>query len=205
MSAVSAENLTIPKFADLAQCDEKQVRRAIKAGKLKPDADGKLSPDLVNSGWRRPIRSSKTSADTVQVSAASVRSVHAPKSVRTYLADGDDTPAQAAANLIAALGAEHDLPEAIRIKENFNALLKQLEYEEKSGTLVELSLAEAVLFEEARASRDAWMNWPARIGPSLAADLGLEADHVTEALTAYVHKQIADLGEPAAIFEKRQT
>lgn len=201
---MSAPHVTQREFAKLAGCDEKQVRRAVASGKLKPDADGRLDPALVSSGWRRPIRSSKTvadSADTLKVSAKTVRT----ESVRAPVVDENDSPTEAAAKLVMAMGATNDLAEAIRIKENFNALLKQLEYEQKSGSLVDLSVARTVLFDCARAARDSWMNWPMRVGPKIAADLGLEADRVTEVLIEHVHRQIADLGEPDAHFDGSQS
>ena len=94
--------------------------------------------------------------------------------------------------------------EARCFKENYLGLMAQLEYERKSGSLVELDTATAILFEEFRAQRDAWLNWPTRVGPILAADLGVEADRVVEALTAHVHKHIAQLGEPEANFSERE-
>lgn len=205
---MSAPHVTQREFAKLADCDEKQVRRAVASGKLKPDADGKLDPSLISSGWRRPIRSSKVvadSADISNVSAQSVRSVRTMNVRTDSIVDADDTPTEAAAKIVMALGAEHDLAEAIRIKENFNALLKQLEYEQKSGSLVDLAVARTVLFDCARAARDSWMNWPMRVGPKIAADLGLEADRVTEVLIEHVHIQIADLGEPDAHFDGSQS
>ncbi|TCK36713.1 hypothetical protein B0G84_5726 [Paraburkholderia sp. BL8N3] len=92
--------------------------------------------------------------------------------------------------------------EALRLKENYLALLRRLEYEEKSGSLIEVAVAEAVMFDVFRAQRDAWMNWPMRIGPLLAGDLDVEVDRVTNALTAYVHKHISELGEPDADFSR---
>ena len=44
------------------------------------------------------------------------------------------------------------------------------------------------------------MNFPTRVGPVLAAELGLESDKVVEALTVHVHQQLNDLGEPEADF-----
>ncbi|WP_147486763.1 hypothetical protein [Burkholderia pseudomallei] len=205
---MSAPHVTQREFAKLAGCDEKQVRRAVTSGKLKPDADGKLDPALVSSGWRRPIRSSKSVADSADISKVSAKSVRTAKPASTFrtepIVDEDDTPTEAAAKLVMAMGATKDLAEAIRIKENFNALLKQLEYEQKSGSLIDLTIARTVLFDAARAARDSWMNWPMRVGPKIAADLGLEADRVTEVLMEHVHTQIADLGEPDAHFEDRQ-
>lgn len=200
---MSAPNVTQREFAKLAGCDEKQVRRAIASGKLKPDAGGKLDPALVNSGWRRPIRSSKVVADSADISKVSAKSVRSVRTKDPIVTEGD-SPTEAAAKIVVALGAEHKLTEAIRIKENFNALLKQLEYEQKSGSLVDLDVARTALFNGARAARDSWLNWPMRVGPKIAADLGLEADRVTEVLLEHVHQQIADLGDPDAHFDDGQ-
>lgn len=94
--------------------------------------------------------------------------------------------------------------EARRLKEVYLVLLNRLEFEQKSGALVDLQTASTILFEEFRAARDAWLNWPARIGPMLAADLGVEADKLTGLLTGYVHKQITALGAPQAEFGEHQ-
>lgn len=90
--------------------------------------------------------------------------------------------------------------QAERIKENALALKHVLDVRERAGLLVEMAIAEKVLFELARADRDAWLNWPARIGPLLAAELGIEADRVTNALEAHVRKHLDDLGEPEPDF-----
>lgn len=121
----------------------------------------------------------------------------------------DLRPGEALAEAAERLAGEIDVDgtsfdEARRIKEVYLALLHRLEFEKKSGALVELDTASAVLFEEFRAQRDAWLNFPARVAPILAAELGVDADRVTEALTAHVHKQIAQLGEPEANFSDRE-
>lgn len=87
--------------------------------------------------------------------------------------------------------------EARRIKEVYLALLNRLEYEKKSGALIELDVARNVLFDEGRRARDAWLAWPSNFGALIAADLGIDAaDRVTEVLVKYVHKQVSRLGEP---------
>lgn len=90
--------------------------------------------------------------------------------------------------------------EAERVKENALAGVRALELQRKAGALVEMEVAERVMFEVFRASRDSWLNWPSRIGPLMAADLGLPSDKVVEALTRHVHEHLADLGEPQADF-----
>lgn len=111
---------------------------------------------------------------------------------------------QAAERIVGEIDMNMSFDEARRLKEVYLVLLNRLEFEQKSGDLVDLQTASTVLFEEFRAARDSWLNWPARIGPMLAADLGIEADTVTGLLTGYVHKQIAVLGEPQAEFGARQ-
>jgi hypothetical protein len=105
-----------------------------------------------------------------------------------------------AGKLLASLGAEMTTDEARRVKENYLALSGKLDYEQKAGQLIDLDAARGVMFEEFRRVRDAWQNFPAKYAALIAADLGLEADRVTEVLGGYVHKQIAALGEPQGQF-----
>jgi len=111
---------------------------------------------------------------------------------------------EAASRLVGEIDLEMSFDEAHRIKEVYLALLNRLDFERKCGALIELDLASDILFEEFRAQRDAWLNWPTRVAPLLAAELGVEADRLTEALTEHVHKQIAQLGEPEANFNERE-
>lgn len=100
-------------------------------------------------------------------------------------------------------GQYADTATAERVKENALAAKHLLAARHSAGHLVEVDHAEKVLFETQRGQRDAWMNFPTRIGPLLAAELGLDADKVVEALTVHVHQQLADLGEPEADFTNR--
>ena len=101
-----------------------------------------------------------------------------------------------ARELLLENGAELSLDEARRIKENYLALLTKLEFQQKDGQLIEMTIAEEVLFNAFRQQRDAWLNWPSRAAPLMAADLGVPADRMTEVLIEHVHKHISVLGEP---------
>ena len=89
---------------------------------------------------------------------------------------------------------------AERVKENALAAKHLLAARREAGDVVDIEIAEAVLFEQARQFRDAWLNWPVRVGPLIAAELGVAADPVVEALNAHVQQQLDDLGEPDADF-----
>ena len=74
----------------------------------------------------------------------------------------------------------------------------------EAGQVVEVEVAAQVLFEEARSARDAWLNFPSRVGAMLAAEVGVEAEKLIEALTAHVHRQLEDIGEPDVDFAAAQ-
>jgi hypothetical protein len=166
--------ITIREFAKREGCDEKQVRRAITSGKLKLDKENRLDPALVHSGWRKPIASSKGVRALPEKTKVSAKGVRTPQSVRTdesvRTVEGvteTDTPAQAAAKVIAALGAENDLGEAIRIKENYNALLKQLEYDKESGLVVMVSDVAKLVGEEYAKVRTRLLAIPSNFAPQI--------------------------------------
>lgn len=188
-----SKGVSIREFARREECSDTLVRRAIKAGRLQAFDDGTLDPDLVGTGWRATAPSRANT--TVQTANTQVCTEGFAGSQPD---DGDDETLEARAGRLIAAGEvpTHDYAEALRRKENYLALLKQLEYEQKSGALVPLEDAETILFDQARAQRDAWLNWPTRVGPLIAAELGLEADRVTGVLTEYVHKHIGQLGQP---------
>ncbi|EPK7666732.1 hypothetical protein MOV73_005065 [Raoultella ornithinolytica] len=110
--------------------------------------------------------------------------------------EGNPSLESIARELLLENGAELSLDEARRVKENYLALLTKLEFQQKDGQLIEMTVAEEVLFNAFRQQRDAWLNWPSRVAPLMAADLGVPADRMTEVLIEHIHKHISVLGEP---------
>lgn len=110
--------------------------------------------------------------------------------------DGDTEIEKAAQQIILTEGATLTREEAARVRENYMALLAKLQYEKDSGQTIELVAAGEVLFNAFRQQRDAWLNWPSRVAPLMAADLDVPADRMTEVLIENVHKHISVLGEP---------
>lgn len=162
--------ISIREFARRDGCSDKLVRRAILAGHLKALADKSLDPQAVGSGWRKANRRAAPDADM----SALV----------------DSTLAEQLS------GGSLDLASADKVKANALALKHLLAARRAAGELIETQTAEAVLFDQARMAREAWTNWPTRVGPMIATDLGLAPETVVEALTRHVHAQLVDLGEP---------
>lgn len=168
------DRISIREFARREGLSDTLVRRAIKRGRLKTLADGQLDAALVGAPWcERNARKSPTPppANT------------ANKTVRMVL-DREELP----------------FDQALALKENWLAAKHETDTRAKAGQLISLEIARTVLFEAARGARDSWLNWPAKVGPMIAAELNLPAEQVVEILTRYVHQQLADLGEPDGEF-----
>lgn len=86
---------------------------------------------------------------------------------------------------------------ALQRKENYLGLLRKLDHATKQGALVDRAAAEAAFFDEARAIRDAWIAWPARVAIEMADALKIDARELTQVLSDYVNKHLAELGEPS--------
>jgi hypothetical protein len=189
--------VSIREFARRDGCNDKLVRRAIQHGRIVALPDGTLDPALVGTGWRKSNRRAGEDADAQSTTVrAKVSALPDP----VEMAGESDLDAFVA-NLLA--GRFATLLQAERVKENALALKHVLAARREAGSVVEVEAAQAIVFDVFRAARDAWLNWPIRIGPLVAADLGLEADKVTEVLTAHVHQHLLDLGEPEAEFVTR--
>jgi hypothetical protein len=179
------EAVSIREFARRERCSDTLVHRALKSGKLTKNADGTLDAALVGSGWRKGNRRAANEA---------AKSPHTDPLV--------DIDSDASGDFVGDVldGRFRLTGDAEQVKENALAAKHLLAARKEAGNLVDIEEAQAVLFEESRAARDAWIGFPTRIGPLLAADLGVEADRVVEALTAHVQQQLEQLGEPQGAF-----
>lgn len=199
--------VSVREFARLDGCSDKLVRNAIKAGKLKVSGEGKVDAALAGTGWRRLNRHAEESADKgadpAPQSAPAVRTRQRKKpSAAEVEAAIEKIVDEDAEDFLASVlrGEFATIVRAEQIKENGLAAKHLIAARKEAGSLVEVERAEAILFEQARASRDAWAGFPARVGPLIAADLDVETDRVVEALTIHVQQLLEQLGEPEADF-----
>lgn len=154
---------------------------------------GNSGPGSTASGGTRPNRARQPTS--VVSEADGWKTAKAGGALPSELGvSDDDPPAVAAAKVVAALGADMSFDEARRVKENYLALLQKLEYEQKEGAAIDLAVAERVFFEAARSTRDAWLGFPSKFAPYVAADLGLNSDQVIGVLERYVYQQVSALG-----------
>lgn len=76
------------------------------------------------------------------------------------------------------------------------ALLRGIERHRGAPDTIKTSQGADLALQENHLLRDAWLTWPARLGPVIAAQLGAEPDKVTSILEAHIQREIAQLGSP---------
>lgn len=168
--------ISIRAYARHRGVSDTAVHKAIRTGRITPEADGTIDPDRADRDWTRNSEPPKagTGSRTVKVRVA-----------------GDPTP-----NLATGLPAGGTtLVQARTVNEVVKAQTNKVRLARLKGELVDRHQAIAHVFKLARTERDAWLNWPARISAQMAARLGVEAHTLHVALDAAVREHLAELGE----------
>jgi hypothetical protein len=185
-----SQGVSITEFAQRAGVSHTTVSTAVRAGRLTLLPEGGIDPKLLRTKWRAGAKPKRAAAPPPKKSAAPEPELNAdgtPKKKRGRpLQRPTDAPPTSASEF-AAVTLQ---------KERSLAGLRQLEYEQRAGVLITIETSRRVLFEQARGARDHWLNWPARVAPLLAADLGVEPADALRVLTKLVHAHVSAMGEP---------
>jgi len=168
--------ISIRAYARHRGLSDAAVHKAIRTGRITPEADGTIDPDRADRDWTRNSEPPKagTGSRTVKVRVA-------------------EDPAPNLATGLPAGGTT--LVQARTVNEVVKAQTNKVRLARLKGELVDRHQAIAHVFKLARTERDAWLNWPARISAQMAARLGVEAHTLHVALDAAVREHLAELGE----------
>ena len=174
--------ISIRQYARLRGIDESAVRKRTLArgGPIPTHGRAKrIDPDEADRLWLA----------TMSPSAVSTSRFQGPP-------EADAPPAGAGPEALAAwLGNQHALTQARTALLLTEAQLRRLRLEERRGTLLNRQTTLAKFFTTMRAVRDAFLAWPARVGPELAAEFGLDQTRVMIALERYVRRQLDELAD----------
>ena len=168
--------LSIRAYARHRGVSDTAVHKAIRAGRITPEADGTIAPDKADRDWARNSQPPKEGTGA--------------KAAKVQVAD-DPAP-----NLAAGLPAGGtSLLHARTVNEVVKAQTNKVRLAQLKGDLVDRSQAIAHVFRLARTERDAWLNWPARISAQMAAKLEIDAHELHVALESAVRDHLIELGE----------
>lgn len=167
--------ISIRAYARHRGVTDTAVHKAIRAGRITPEADGTIDADRADREWERNSEPPKTGTRK-QVVKATV----------------PDAASDAAPGL--PTGGT-SLLQARTVNEVVKAQTNRVRLARLKGELVDRSQAIAHVFKLARAERDAWLNWPARVSAHMAAKLGVDPHTMHVALEAAVREHLQELGE----------
>ena len=167
--------ISIRAYARHRGVTDTAVHKAIRAGRVTPEADGTIDADRADREWAR-------NTDT-------------PKKGTQQRAESVAVRENAGEQTAALPSGGTSLLQARTVNEVVKAQTNKVRLARLKGELVDRSQAVAHVFKLARAERDAWLNWPARISSQMAAGLGVDAHVLHVALDAAVRQQLQDLGD----------
>jgi hypothetical protein len=147
--------ISLREFARRDGCDPKLVREAVKKGRLPALPDRKLDPSLAGTGWRERNRRGGGMGED--------RDGECPQAVP--ITDADLTAA--AERLAADPACTLSMADAERLKENYLARLRQLEYDTKAGLVVPVAEVAAEVGQALATVRTKLLALPAEHAPRL--------------------------------------
>ena len=183
--------LSIRAYARHRGVSHVAVKKAIDTGRISQLPDGTIDPVVADAQWAAnttPTRRSVT-AEARETPQVSVSAREIPQASAKVVRDAPEPPSPALSSGGTSLLQARTVNEVVKAQTNKVRLARL------KGELVDRSQAVAHVFKLARAERDAWLNWPARISSQMAAGLGVEPHVLHVALDAAVREQLQDLGD----------
>ena len=193
--------LSIRAYARHRGVSHVAVKKAIDTGRIGPLPDGTIDPAAADAQWAaNTTPKGRSVAATEPVVDRSQKSPPA-RAIAQSTASTDTQPQREAAEYPTLSPAQAlssggtSLLQARTVNEVVKAQTNKVRLAQLKGELVDRSQAMAHVFKLARAERDAWLNWPARVSAQLAAGLNADPHAVHVALDAAVRQQLQDLGD----------
>jgi hypothetical protein len=183
--------LSIRAYARHRGVSHVAVKKAIDTGRITPLPDGTIDPVAADTQW-----AANTTPTRRSVAAEPREAPQAPAAVRDIPQASAKVVRESAEPSTPALSSGGtSLLQARTVNEVVKAQTNKVRLARLKGELVDRSQAVAHVFKLARAERDAWLNWPARISAQMAAGLNVDPHVLHVALDAAVRQQLQDLGD----------
>lgn len=179
------------KQRGLTGTTESAVRKALATGRIRLEADGTIDPVKADRLWeagtdkaqQRSQEALQKGVEAAQRTAAEGEQKPVPPEARRAV---EETISSSDGMTLAKATAAHKAIQAQHAK---------LRLDKLRGRLVDRQKATAHVFELARKERDSWLQLPARVAAIMAADLGVDAHAMEQALDAMISNHLAKLAE----------
>jgi hypothetical protein len=183
--------LSIRAYARHRGVSHVAVKKAIDTGRITPLPDGTIDPVAADAQWAANTTPTRRSVNVEPKEAPQPAAAahEIPQASSKVVRETADPPPPALSTGGTSLLQARTVNEVVKAQTNKVRLARL------KGELVDRSQAVAHVFKLARAERDAWLNWPARISAQMAAGLGVDPHVLHVALDAAVRQQLQDLGD----------
>jgi hypothetical protein len=161
------------------------VRKAIETGRIAVEADGTIDPDAADRQWEANTDTTRNRGGTAGKGSRGTRrkvSSEAMASVEATLAEEGLEPEGSVT-----------LTDAKTAHEIVKTHLARIRLAKMRGELVDSRRATDLIFAKARAERDVWLQWPARVAAIMASELGVDPHLMETVLDAHVRQYLADI------------
>lgn len=156
------------------------VQKAVQSGRIRTTADGKVDTAQADAEWER------NTAPRQQVTIATPSPEPPPR--RSPAAPPPEPP-----RVEPPVSGGLDYARARAVRENYNARLAKLEYEERLGKLVNRDEVTVAAFNRFRTFRDGMLNIPDRVAAMLAAETDAAKVHAN--LTTEIRKALLEFAD----------
>ncbi len=159
--------ISIRSYARQRDVTEGAVRKAVKSGRIPIEVDGTIDPAKANVAWERntsPAQQRKPEPVPVNPAPAPTPAKSALPPVR----QSPQRPTEPEPGPSAAGAPNYQISRAVR--ETYNAKLTRLDYEERTGKLLNAEDVAKDAFALARRVRDRLLNIPSRMASVLASE-----------------------------------
>lgn len=163
------------------------VKKAIDTGRITPEADGSLDPERADREWAENTVASRKAPATAK---SAPQPAPAAQAQRPFV---PSPPSEPITPSVSAGGTS--LLQARTVNEVLRVQMNKVKLAKDKDELVDRAQAVAHVFSMARAEREAWLNWPARISAQMAAELGIDGHTLHLSLDAAVRELLLELGE----------
>lgn len=178
--------LSIRAYAQHRGVSHTAVAKAIKAGRISVEPDGKIDPAKADAQWARNTLPSQNLNPGVSKPAPKV----ATRPVSTVSSAEAQAPLETRAT-----APDYQTSRAIR--EAYAARLAKLEFEERTGKLISKAEVDVKFFQLARQLRDRLQQIPRKLAPEIVALVVADPDvrGVTDVLEVAIREALEDLSQ----------
>ena len=175
--------ISIRAYARHRGVTDTSVHKAIRSGRVTPEADGTIDAEQADAEWERNTSAPKTGTQrpVVKVKVPEVDS------------SGPEKSTTGSANVGGTGGTS--LLQARTVNEVIKVQLNKVKLAHNKKELVDRAQAIAHVFKLARSERDGWLNWPARVSAQMAAKLEVDAHTMHVSLESAVREHLQELGD----------